>query len=149
MNDDAIKRTTKLILFQAQQDHAKELVISNSPGTGAAVRYKVADNWHDWKSPSHELAATIYWRNREIGQVHQTTISEGRLDRRAVFGRSPFMGRENGQRRWRLRSLAHRMLDHDTMHTAARYLLIVNKDRRVVMASGPKTCGGDLAMSSG
>lgn len=70
MNDDAIKRTTKLILFQAQQDHAKELVISNSAGTGAAVRYKVADNWHDWKSPSHELAAAIIG---EIGRLAKFT----------------------------------------------------------------------------
>ena len=59
MRDDAIKRTTKLILFQAQQDHATELVVRSCPGTGAAVRYKVAESWHDWKSPGPELAPAI------------------------------------------------------------------------------------------
>jgi len=59
MSDDAITRTTKLILFQAQQDHATELVVRNCPGPGAGVRYKVAENWHDWMGPTPELAPAI------------------------------------------------------------------------------------------
>ena len=66
MSDDVIGRTTKLILFQAQQDHATELVVCSCPGTGAAVRYKVAENWHDWTSPHPELAPAII---REIGKL--------------------------------------------------------------------------------
>ena len=59
MSEDVISRTTKLILFQAQQDHATELVVRSSPGSGAAVRYKLADAWHDWTSPPPELAPAI------------------------------------------------------------------------------------------
>jgi hypothetical protein len=70
MSDDAIKRTTKLILFQAQRDHATELVVRSSTGTGAAVRYKVAENWHDWKSPPPELAPAIIG---EIGRLADLT----------------------------------------------------------------------------
>jgi hypothetical protein len=53
MSDNVIKRTTKLILFQAQQDHATEVVVRSSPGTGAAVRYKVADAWHEVREEFH------------------------------------------------------------------------------------------------
>lgn len=70
MSEDAIKRTTKVILFQAQQDHATELVVRSSPGTGAAVRYKVAEKWHDWKSPPPELALAII---AEIGKLADFT----------------------------------------------------------------------------
>ena len=66
MSDDGIKRTTKLILFQAQQDHASELVVRSCPGSGAAVRYKVAETWHDWTSPGPELVPAIIC---EIGKL--------------------------------------------------------------------------------
>lgn len=66
MSEDVIKRTTKLILFQAQRDHATELVVRGSPGTAAAVRYKVADTWHDWTSPAPELAPAIIG---ELGEL--------------------------------------------------------------------------------
>jgi hypothetical protein len=63
MSDDVIMRTTKQILFQAQQDQATELVVSSSPRAGAAVRYKVGENWYDWASPGSELAHAI------LGQI--------------------------------------------------------------------------------
>ena len=66
MNDDPIKRATKLILFQAQQDRATELLVRSRPGSGAAIRYKVAETWHDWTSPGPELAPAI---TGEIGRL--------------------------------------------------------------------------------
>jgi hypothetical protein len=66
MSDDVIKRTTKLILFQAQPDHATEVVVRSSPGAGAAVCYKVADTWHDWTGPAPDLAPAIIG---EIGKL--------------------------------------------------------------------------------
>lgn len=66
MRDDAINRCTKLILFQAQQDHAAELIVRNAPGAGAAISYKVAQTWHDWTSPGAELAPAIL---SEIGRL--------------------------------------------------------------------------------
>jgi hypothetical protein len=70
MNNDSIERTTKAILFQAQQDHATELVIHGSPESEAAVRYKVAETWHDWKSPPPELGSAIIG---EIGRLARFT----------------------------------------------------------------------------
>ena len=66
MGDDVIQRTTKQVLLQAQQDHATELVVRGSLGAGAAVRYKVADTWHDWTGPAPELAPAIIG---EIGKL--------------------------------------------------------------------------------
>ena len=59
MTDDVIQRTTKQVLFQAQQDHATELVVRSCPRTGAAIRYKVAETWHDWNSPGPQFAPAI------------------------------------------------------------------------------------------
>ena len=66
MIEDPIQRTAKLILFQSQRDHATELVIRRRPGNGAAIRYKVSDNWHDWSSPDSEHAPAII---DEIGRL--------------------------------------------------------------------------------
>jgi len=46
MNDDPIKSCTRLMLFQAQQDHATELVVRTSCESEAPVCYKVAEVWH-------------------------------------------------------------------------------------------------------
>jgi hypothetical protein len=70
MSEDPIKRTTKLILFQSQQDHATELVVRSRPGTGAPIRYKVSETWNDWKSPGPELAPAII---EEIGRLAALT----------------------------------------------------------------------------
>jgi hypothetical protein len=74
MNDDPIKHCTRLILFQAQQDQASKLVVRSSRGSGAAVRYKVAETWHDWHSPGPEHAPDII---DEIGRL-------------AAFSKRPF-----------------------------------------------------------
>jgi len=74
MNDDPIKRCTQLMLFQAQQDRATELVLRHSCGSGAPIRYKIAEVWYDWKSPGREHAPAI------IGEI-------GRL---AGFAKRPF-----------------------------------------------------------
>ena len=66
MSDDPIKRTTELILFQAQQDHATELVVRRRPGTEAAISYKIDKTWHDWKSPGSEVTPAIIG---EIGRL--------------------------------------------------------------------------------
>jgi hypothetical protein len=51
MSDAPIKRFTLLVLFQAQQDHASELVIDPVIGTKSPIRYKVGSNWYDFSLP--------------------------------------------------------------------------------------------------
>jgi hypothetical protein len=45
--DIAIERFVRLVLLQAQQDHATELVIGPASGTGIPIRYKVDATWYD------------------------------------------------------------------------------------------------------
>jgi len=45
---DAIQHFIHLLLLQAQQEQATELVIGAVPSSGATpIRYKVGDTWHD------------------------------------------------------------------------------------------------------
>jgi type II secretory ATPase GspE/PulE/Tfp pilus assembly ATPase PilB-like protein len=54
-HDGAIRRFIHLVLFQAQQDQATELVIRvATPSGGTPIRYKVEDTWYDLSPfPSH------------------------------------------------------------------------------------------------
>jgi hypothetical protein len=66
MTDDPIKRCTLLVLFQAQKDHATELVVGAPFGERAPIRYKVGEKWYDWKSPGPELVPDII---AELGRL--------------------------------------------------------------------------------
>ena len=54
-HDTAVRRFIHLVLFQAQQDNATELVIGvPSASEDTQIRYKVADTWYDMSPfPSH------------------------------------------------------------------------------------------------
>jgi type II secretory ATPase GspE/PulE/Tfp pilus assembly ATPase PilB-like protein len=54
-HDGAIRRFIHLVLVQAQQDQATELVIGvASPSGGTPIRYKIEDAWYDMSPfPSH------------------------------------------------------------------------------------------------
>ena len=54
-HDSAVRQFIRLVLFQAQQDHATELVIGATPASGdTPIRYKVEDTWYDLSPfPSH------------------------------------------------------------------------------------------------
>jgi hypothetical protein len=56
MSDDAIMRFTRLVLFQAQQDNAQELVVASSAVGGSPIRYKVGGAWHDFSPPPSEAS---------------------------------------------------------------------------------------------
>jgi hypothetical protein len=49
-----------LVLFQAQQDHASEMVIAPFEREGVAIKYKVRDTWYDMSPPpSHILPGVL------------------------------------------------------------------------------------------
>jgi type II secretory ATPase GspE/PulE/Tfp pilus assembly ATPase PilB-like protein len=54
-HDSAVRRFIHLLLFQAQQDHATELVIGATSASGdTPIRCKVEDTWYDLSPfPSH------------------------------------------------------------------------------------------------
>jgi hypothetical protein len=51
MGNDPILRFTLLVLFQAQQDRATELVIDPFETEGTPIRYKVGEAWYGMSPP--------------------------------------------------------------------------------------------------
>ena len=51
MSDEPIKRFTLLVLFQAQQDRATELVVDPSATTGSAIRCRVDGTMYEFSPP--------------------------------------------------------------------------------------------------
>jgi len=53
-HDDAIRRFIHLVLLQAQEDKATELIIGVAQSRGTPIRYKVEGTWYDLSPfPSH------------------------------------------------------------------------------------------------
>jgi hypothetical protein len=74
MNEEPISRFTRLVLFQAQQDHATELTIGTASSGQPPIRYKVAGTWHDWSPPPAHIMPDVV----------------GELGRLAAFSNRPF-----------------------------------------------------------
>ena len=56
----AIRRFLSLVLFQAQQDRATELIIGPSKGEDTPIRYKVDGTWYEMSPfPSHMRAVVV------------------------------------------------------------------------------------------
>jgi len=66
MNDDPIERFTRLVLFQAQQDHATELTIAPAIGARPPIRYKVGDTWYDLSPPPAHILPDV---NAELARL--------------------------------------------------------------------------------
>ena len=81
MNDDPIKRFTRLVLFQAQQDHATELTIAPASGVRTPIRYKVGDTWYDMSQPpAHILPDVIAELGRLAAFTKRPFPKEGIID---------------------------------------------------------------------
>ena len=66
MNEEPIKRFTLLVLFQAQQDRARELTIGLSSGSQPPIRYKVGDAWYDMSPPPAHIMPNVI---AELGRL--------------------------------------------------------------------------------
>jgi len=74
MTDEPTQRFTRLVLFQAQQDHAQELIIAPVVREGSPVRYKVEDTWYDMSPPPARILPGVV---AELGRL-------------AAFAKRPF-----------------------------------------------------------
>ena len=74
MNEEPVRRFTRLVLFQAQQDHATELTIGTASNGRPPIRYKAEGTWHDWSPPP----------------VHIMPDVVAELGRLAAFSKRPF-----------------------------------------------------------
>ena len=93
MNHDPIRRFTLLILCQAQQDRATELVVAPTDSERAAVRYKVDGTWYDMSPPpSHILPEVV----AELGRL--PNLPEGAFPKEGTIDIAYFTGRV----RWRI-----------------------------------------------
>jgi type II secretory ATPase GspE/PulE/Tfp pilus assembly ATPase PilB-like protein len=84
VKDDPIARFTLLLLLQAQQDRATELVIA--PASSARpIRYKVADTWHEMSPPpAHVLPGVMAELGRLAAFSKRPFPKEGLID--VAFG---------------------------------------------------------------
>ena len=55
LTEDPIKRFTILVLFQAQQDHATELVVAPATKGQPPIRYKIESTWYDMSPPPADI----------------------------------------------------------------------------------------------
>src|SRR5260370_25480775 len=93
MNHDPIRRFTLLVLCQAQQDRATEMLIAPTDSERAAVRYKVDGTWHDMAPPpSHILPEVV----AELGRLAK--LPQGAFPKEGTIDIAYFTGRV----RWRI-----------------------------------------------
>jgi hypothetical protein len=78
---DAIKRFTLLVLLQAQEDHASELVINGSPEFSSSIKYKVRETWYELSPPPpHIIPGVITELGRLAGLRGEAFPAEGTID---------------------------------------------------------------------
>ena len=81
MSDDPTKRFTLLVLVQAWQDNATELVIASSAGGGARIRYRVAGSLYEMSPPpSHVIPGVVAELGRLAGIPEGAFPKEGTVD---------------------------------------------------------------------
>jgi len=66
LTEDPIKRFTILVLFQAQQDHATELVVAPATKGQPPIRYKIESTWYDMSPPPADILPGVV---AEIGRL--------------------------------------------------------------------------------
>ena len=85
VEEDAIHRFILLLLFQAQQDCATELVIGPATRKGTPIMYKVEDAWHEMRPfPSRIRPAVVAELGRMAAFREGPFPKEGPLS--GVFG---------------------------------------------------------------
>jgi hypothetical protein len=85
VEEDAVQRFILLLLFQAQQNCATELVIGPATRKGTPIRYKVEDTWHEMHPfPSRVRPAVVAELGRMAGFPEGSFPKEGPLS--GVFG---------------------------------------------------------------
>ena len=94
MNNKPIQQMALLILFQAQQDQASELVIASSLAADSPVRCKVGNAWHDFAPPPAHIMPNLV---AELGRL--ASLPDGPFPKEGIIN-VPFAG---VQLSWKLR----------------------------------------------
>jgi hypothetical protein len=79
MSEGPIEKFVLLVLFQAQQDHATELVINSAGGEHEPVRYKVDGTWYDIPRPPSHILPDAVAEVRGLAKLSEGT-NQGLID---------------------------------------------------------------------
>ena len=90
---DPIRRFTLLVLLQAQQDRATELVIAPTISERTAIRYKVEGTWYDMSPPPFHILPDVV---AELGRLAE--LSEGAFPKNGIID----MAFSGVRLRWRI-----------------------------------------------
>ena len=89
MSNEPIKRFTFLVLFQAWQDNATELVISSPLESDAHIRYRVAGKLYEMSPPpAHIIPDVIAELGRMAGLPDGAFPKEGTIDMKLSTGQA-------------------------------------------------------------
>jgi type II secretory ATPase GspE/PulE/Tfp pilus assembly ATPase PilB-like protein len=91
MEDDPINRFVLLVLFQAQQDRATELIFAPASVDSAPIRYKVDGTWYDLSPPPASILPDVM---NELGRLAKLTNGAKEGEICATFS--------NARLRWRI-----------------------------------------------
>lgn len=92
--EDAIRRFIWLVLSQAHQDRATELVIATAGGAGASIKFKIDGTWHDMSPvPSHIRSGVVTQFER------MAQMPEGLFPKEGII----VVTVEGAQLKWRVR----------------------------------------------
>ena len=81
MSEDPIQLFTRLVLFQAQQDHATELTVAPASAGRPPIKYKVGDTWYDMSPPpAHILPDVVAELRRLAAFTKRPFPKEGLID---------------------------------------------------------------------
>jgi type II secretory ATPase GspE/PulE/Tfp pilus assembly ATPase PilB-like protein len=79
MSEDPIKRFVLLVLFQAQQDRATELLIAPTSGGMAPIKYKVDGTWYDLSQPPSHIFPDVMTELERLANLSKGA-KEGEID---------------------------------------------------------------------
>jgi hypothetical protein len=108
MTDDPIKRFTMLVLFQAWQDEATELVIGSSPGLGAYIKFRVAGSLYELSPPPAQIIPDVI---AELGRL--AGLPDGAFPKRGIID----MKLSTGRAKWKIQMAS---ADAECLLTAIR-----------------------------
>jgi type II secretory ATPase GspE/PulE/Tfp pilus assembly ATPase PilB-like protein len=82
--DEAVCRFIRLVLFQAQQDQATEVIVGiASPSEGVPIRYKIEGAWHEMATFPAHIRPDVASELARMAKFHAGQIpGEGVLDER-------------------------------------------------------------------
>jgi type II secretory ATPase GspE/PulE/Tfp pilus assembly ATPase PilB-like protein len=79
MNENPFHKFILLVLYQAQNDGATELVINAAIGEKKPIQYKVDGNWYELASPPEEVLPGVLSELKQLANLSESA-TDGLID---------------------------------------------------------------------